>query len=180
MTGASVTSIVGRRRVEAVELSDGSTIDCDTVVFTGDWIADHELARRSGVACFPFAGAATIDAAGRTTVEGVWAAGNLAHPAETADVCALGGRAVAGSVVDYLDRGGWPERVTPIDVDHPITWASWSARGVTLRVGEFATGRIELETPTGRISSRRRRLIPNRSITIGVPRRVDVVAARVV
>jgi thioredoxin reductase len=180
ITGASVTSIVGRRRVEAVELSDGTAIECDTVVFTGDWIADHELARRTGVECLPAAGAATTDACGRTAVEGVWAAGNLAHPAETADICALGGRAVTGSTVDYLDRGVWPERVTPIAVDPPIAWASWSAQGLTMRVTEFVTARIELDTAAGRIVSRRRRLIPNRSITIDVPGRVDVVAARLV
>ena len=45
-----VTRIIGKGRVRAVEMEDLSTgrrreIDCDTVIFTGDWIPDHELAR---------------------------------------------------------------------------------------------------------------------------------------
>ena len=53
LTGVDVAAIVGRRRVAHVELTDGRRIECDTVVFTGDWIPDHELARRSGLTMDP-------------------------------------------------------------------------------------------------------------------------------
>ena len=48
-TRTRVSAIRGRRRVEAVELTDldtGATreVECDLVVFTADWIPDHELA----------------------------------------------------------------------------------------------------------------------------------------
>ena len=49
LTGVDVAEIVGRRRVEKVVLTDGRVIDCDAVVFTGDWIPDNELARRTGL-----------------------------------------------------------------------------------------------------------------------------------
>ena len=49
-----VTRIVGRERVEAVEVTrldsgQSMTVPCDTVVFTGDWIPDGELARLRGL-----------------------------------------------------------------------------------------------------------------------------------
>src|SRR5262249_33876422 len=51
LTSTRVTQILGRRRVEAVEITDlrnGSrrSLACDTVVCTGDWVPDNELARR--------------------------------------------------------------------------------------------------------------------------------------
>ncbi len=53
-TRTRVTQIIGRGRVNAVEVEDLDTHDrrtmaCDTVVFTGDWIPDHELARSAGL-----------------------------------------------------------------------------------------------------------------------------------
>ena len=41
-TGAEVVDIVGRRRVEAVVLSDGSRIDCDTRILPGRRTAEIE------------------------------------------------------------------------------------------------------------------------------------------
>jgi thioredoxin reductase len=166
-TGVEVAAVRGRRRVEAVELSDGSAIECDTVVFTGDWIPDHELARRSALQMLPVARSPVVDDGFRTTRAGVFAIGNLVHPAETADVCALDGRRAATAVQRWLDGDPWPATVEPIGADPPVLWAAPSANGITLRVGAFVTGRIELRSPAGVVwASRRRRLVPNRSITI--------------
>jgi hypothetical protein len=62
----------------------------------------------------------------------VFAAGNLIHPAETADICALDGRHVAPSVAAYL-RGAreWPARVRVVARD-PIAWV---APGLLLSAG---------------------------------------------
>lgn len=166
-TGVEVAEIVGRRRVEAVELSDGSRIACDTVVFTGDWIPDHELARRSGVAVDRGSLGPVVDDRFRTSERGVFAIGNLVHPAETADVCALDGRAVAAGVKSWLDGGSeWPDPA-PITVAPPILWAAHTARGITLRVGRFARGCLVVESSGRTIwTGRSRHLVPNRSITI--------------
>ena len=83
-------------------MSDGSRIVCDTVVFTGDWIPDHELARRSGVAVDRGSRGPVVDEQFRTNRRGVFAIGNLVHPAETADVCALDG----SHGIDGAGRGG--------------------------------------------------------------------------
>ena len=105
---SAVARIAGRRRVEAVELTDGRRIECDTVVFTGDWVPENELARRAGLTTVPGSLAPVVDGALRTERPGVFAAGNLLHGAETADVCALDGRHVAAAVAAWLADGRWP------------------------------------------------------------------------
>ena len=53
-TSTRVTAVLGHGRVTGVEVEHLHTgarevIACDTVVFTGDWIPDHELARAAGL-----------------------------------------------------------------------------------------------------------------------------------
>jgi thioredoxin reductase len=166
-TGVDVAEIIGRQRVEAVVLTDGSRIECDTVVFTGDWVPDHELARAAGLPMLPRAKSPIVDAALHTERRGLFAIGNLVHPAETADVCALDGRHVATAVLDWLTIGRWPGRIEPIAIESPVAWASFDARGVTLRVSDIVRGQLRL-THAGEVQwlSGERTFIPNRSITI--------------
>jgi thioredoxin reductase len=120
-TRARVVRIIGRDRVSAVEIEDGRTgrrrtVDCDTVVFTADWIPDHELARAHGIDLDPGTLGPLVDAAGHTSRPGIFAAGNLIHPVDTADRAALGARAVAAPVLRWLagERERTPAlRLTP-------------------------------------------------------------------
>ncbi len=138
-TGSRVVSLVGGHGVvEAVEIVDMGTgrarrIDCDTVVFSGDWIPDHELARVGGLTIDPGSGGPLADQGGHTSREGVFAVGNLVHPAEAADVCSLAGRASAPAVVAYLRGGAWPTVTVPIVCDSPLLWVAPGA--VTLGLG---------------------------------------------
>jgi thioredoxin reductase len=106
LTSSSVTRLVGRDRLEGVEVrgahGDIDLIGADLVVFTGDWIADHELARLGGLVIDVATTGPRVDTSLATSAEGVFAAGNLVHPVETADVVALDGRHVARSVTSYL------------------------------------------------------------------------------
>lgn len=163
-TGVDVAEILGRRRVEAVVLSDGRRIVCDTVIFSGDWIPDHELARSGGLPMLPVAKSPIVDDGWHTEQRGVFAIGNLIHPAETADVCALDGRAVAAHVMDWLALDHWPSAVAPIKVAAPLQWAATSAMGLTLRVCEFVTGSIEASNGSEIVHrTRRKQWIPNRA-----------------
>lgn len=125
-TGTQVVRILGRERVEAVELRDPDgalrLVECDTVVFTGDWIPEHELARRGGLEIAPGSLGPAVDTALRTSRAGVFAAGNLVHPVEAADVAALSGRAVADMVAAFLQGGTWPSRRLAVDVEPPLRW----------------------------------------------------------
>jgi thioredoxin reductase len=125
----AITAIHGTERVESVELTEldsGRTrsVDCDLVIFTADWIPDHELGVMAGCELDPGSLGPLVDQGLRTTRAGVFAAGNLLHPAETADICALDGRHVAPSVAAYL-RGAreWPSRVR-IVARAPIAWVA--------------------------------------------------------
>ncbi|MBP2366950.1 NAD(P)/FAD-dependent oxidoreductase [Pseudonocardia parietis] len=128
--GSRVTRVLGRGRVSGVEIEDLGTgrrrvVACDTVVFTGDWVPDHELARSAGITLDRGTRGPLVDAAGRTDRPGIFAAGNLVHPVDTADVAALAGVHVAGSVARHLAGSLGPEGPTvPLVADEPIRWVS--------------------------------------------------------
>lgn len=107
-TTTRVRRVIGRGRVQGVEIEHLATgrrevVPCDTVVFTGDWIPDHELARTGGVAIDPHTLGPVVDTALRTEKDGIFAIGNLVHPVDTADGAALDGAHVAPHVLAYLD-----------------------------------------------------------------------------
>ena len=126
-TRTAVTAIRGAERVESVELTEldsgrTRTVDCDLVIFTADWIPDHELAVMAGCELDRGSLGPLVDPALRTTRPGVFAAGNLLHPAETADVCALDGRHVAAAVAAYVrGPGEWPQPVR-LTARAPVAW----------------------------------------------------------
>ncbi len=125
MTNARVTNILGKDRVEGVvvgQFGKLSYIECDTVIFTGDWIPENELARRGGVdTSKPWMGP-QVDAAFRTSEMGVFAAGNLLRGVETADWAALEGRAAARSIARWLENAKWPASRLNVEVEAPIAW----------------------------------------------------------
>ncbi len=164
LTGVEVVRVVGHGRVESVELSDGQMIECDTVVFTGDWVTDHELIRGAGARLLPGGRAAIVDGRSRTEVPGVFAVGNLVHPAETAGRCAAGGTAVAAAVVAHVRGAAWPA-VSAIEAQWPVQWAAPMAGGVTVRVGEAGRGRVVVRNAGAVVMrSRSMRLLPNKPI----------------
>jgi thioredoxin reductase len=181
-TRTRVSAIRGRPRVEEVELTDladGSSraVACDTVVFTADWIPDHELAALAGLELDPLTRGPAVDAALRGSSVGVFAAGNLLHGAEQADVAALSGRHVAAGVARYLQDGDWPARRVPIVCEQPLGWiapnavtdARPPARGrFALRAREFLRApRIEIAQGDRVLwNGRLRRVTPGRSAAL--------------
>lgn len=131
-TRTRVSEILGRKRVEAIALThldSGKTeiVDCDTVVFTGNWIPDHELARLGSLVIDPATRGPQIDGSFRTSAPGVFAAGNILRGAEPADIAALEGRAVAGSIHQFLEQGIWAEQTLPLKTEGAIAWVSPNA-----------------------------------------------------
>jgi hypothetical protein len=131
-TRTAVTEILGRERVEGVELTDLDTgaariVACDTVVFTADWIPDHELAVAAGIALDPGTKGPVVDAALRTSRRGVLAAGNVDHGAEPADVAALAGRHAGAAAARFVAGEAWPERAVPVRCVPPLHWIAPNA-----------------------------------------------------
>lgn len=134
LTGATVTGLTGRTRLSGVSLrhDDGrtTTLRCDTVVFTGDFVPDHELARRGGITLDPGTRGPAYDAAYRTSRPGVFAVGNLLHAVERAGVAADEGRAVAVSVLHRLSGTDEPSGGgRPLVVDAPLRWVAPNLTG---------------------------------------------------
>ncbi|MCI2416437.1 NAD(P)/FAD-dependent oxidoreductase [Saccharopolyspora sp. K220] len=134
-TRTKVTRIIGRQQVAAVEVEDldsghRDTVPCDAVVFTGDWIADNELARAAGLEIDPGTLGPVVDTELRTDRPGVFAAGNLLHPVDTADVAALDGARVAASVLDHLGGRRSSAQGVRIVADEPLRWISPMLRRV--------------------------------------------------
>jgi thioredoxin reductase len=185
-TSTAVTRVTGAGgRLASVDVADvaaaesgrARTVACDWLVFTGDWIPDHVLARSSGLALDPGTRGPAIDTSLATSAPGVFAAGNLVHAAETADVAALSGRHAAGQIHAFLagQSSPAPARV-PIIAESPLRWISPNViaadsvlpplRRFTLRAAEYRP-RARLEArQDGRLLARSRplRLIPGRPV----------------
>jgi thioredoxin reductase len=129
LTSARVARIVGRDQVEAVELEEVGSgrrrlVECDVVVLTGGWIPDHELVRLGGLELDPATLGPRVDAALRTSSDGVFAAGNVVHPVDTADVCALDGRHVATSVRRWLEAPLPRSAGVELTAQPPLRWVA--------------------------------------------------------
>ena len=144
-TSTALRWIDGRDRLTAVDVADVRTgavrrVECDTLVFTGDWIPDHELARAAGITIDPGTRGPAVDTSLETSARNVFAAGNLVHAAEIADVAALDGIHAARQIAAAL-RGrdpatgpdtpdhasGPPAHRVPLAVEPPLTWISPNA-----------------------------------------------------
>ena len=201
-TACAVRRVIGRGRLAGVEVADVRTgaarfVPCDTVVFTGDWIPDHELARLAGLAMDPGTRGPVVDTTLETSAAGVFAAGNLVHAAETADIAALSGRHAARHIAAFLGAGSSGRRSSearsseaesragsgairrPVLVEPPLAWISPNAITAgraapplgrfVLRSGEFRRG-VRLEArQDGRLLARSRqiRLVPGRPAHLG-------------
>ncbi|MBJ7339241.1 FAD-dependent oxidoreductase [Mycolicibacterium sp.] len=146
-THTRVVRIIGKPALQGVEVENLDTgarriIDCDTVVFTGDWIPDHELARSAGIDLDPATLGPRVDTALHTSQPGVFAAGNVLHPVDTADIAALDGSFVADRVHAHLNADTAANRPTGIRLhaEAPFRWVSPSL----LRVGDPAPPRKRL------------------------------------
>ncbi|MEU7577334.1 FAD-dependent oxidoreductase [Streptomyces sp. NPDC041068] len=176
LTDATVTELHGRGRLSGVGLRhrDGRTayVACDTVVFTGDFVPDHELARRGGLPLDPGTRGPAVDAAFRTPERGVFAVGNVLHAVEPARVVAREGAAAAAAVRRYLCEGDWPAASVPLRVSAPLAWVAPNrltldgpADGFTLRTAALLPRPVLVVTQDGRTLHRtrmRRPAVPSR------------------
>lgn len=112
VANARVTNIFGHKRVEGIEIARTNNqtemIECDSVVFTGNWISENEMARLGGLAIDPLTKAPKVNAGFRSSVDGVFVAGNLLRGGKsvfTADQCAGEGARTGMAIAEYLKKG---------------------------------------------------------------------------
>jgi thioredoxin reductase len=177
-TQTSVAGVYGRERVDRVLLRgpDGHerSVAVDTVVFSGDFVPDNELARQARLVIDPGTGGPACDAGGRTSADGVFAAGNVVHPAETADVAARRALTVGRTAARWLRDGGTTTpRRGQVHVAGPLRWVVPNLTGAEPHQGEpmLLRSRTFLNRPRLAVTQggrtvatyRLRRMIPNRS-----------------
>ena len=108
LANTRISNIFGHKRVEAIELthSNGQTqqVECDTVIFTGNWIPENEMARLGGLSIDPLTRGPKISAEFQSSVQGVFVAGNLLRGVETADHCAIEGMKAGRATAMYLRK----------------------------------------------------------------------------
>jgi len=106
VTNTRITNIFGHKRVEGIELTHANgqiaNVECDTIIFTGNWIPENEMARLGGLAIDPISRGPKIDTEFHSSVKGVFVAGNLLRGVETADHCALEGIKAGRAIAKYL------------------------------------------------------------------------------
>ncbi|MER6381184.1 FAD-dependent oxidoreductase [Streptomyces sp. NPDC001250] len=181
LTDTMVCELLGRGRLSGVRVRhrEGRTavLACDTVVFTGGFVPDHELARRGGLALDPGTRGPAVDGTLHTSRPGVFAAGNVLHAVERAGTAAGEGARVAGAVLDFLAGGPWPEPGLPLAAEAPLRWiapnrvtAHGSPDRYVLRTGAPLTRPLLRVHQDGRLlHSERPRLgtaLPNRPLTL--------------
>ncbi|MEU7827442.1 FAD-dependent oxidoreductase [Nonomuraea sp. NPDC049129] len=128
-TRTRLVAVNGKGRVTSVDIENLDTgarhrVPCDTVITTGDWIPDHELARTGGLDMDESTLGPRVDTSLATSLPGVFAAGNLLHPVDTADIAALDGRHVAAAVLRHLAGHPAPAGGVPLVAEAPLRWVA--------------------------------------------------------
>lgn len=119
----TITNIIGRDRVEAVETSkvDPQTrrpipgternITCDSVLLSVGLIPENELSRGAGVALDPRTGGPIVDSTMATSVPGVFAAGNVTSIYDLVDYVSKAGETAGRSAARHAKNA--PVRGVP-------------------------------------------------------------------
>jgi thioredoxin reductase len=109
ITNSRVTNIFGHKQLEGIEITHANKqteiIECDSVVFTGNWISENEMARLGGLKIDPVIKAPKIDSDFRSSVDGVFVAGNLLRGGKsvyTADRCVIEGARAGKAIAQFL------------------------------------------------------------------------------
>ncbi|RZB14601.1 FAD-binding protein [Streptomyces sp. F001] len=177
LTDTTVTELLGHGRLSGVRVHhrDGrtATLPCDTVVFTGDFVPDHELARRGGLPLDPGTRGPAVDGVLRTARPGVFAVGSVLHAVESAATAAREGAHAAEAVLAALVGAEWPDGV-PLTVDPPLRWIAPNRvtpadrHPYVLRTAALLTRPVLHVTQDGRLLHRRplRSAVPNRTLTL--------------
>jgi NADPH-dependent 2,4-dienoyl-CoA reductase/sulfur reductase-like enzyme len=106
-TATKLIEIQGDKRVTGALLEKGGkrwVVDVDTIVFTGDWIPDHELARKADIAIDSRYKSPIVGKDHQVAGANIYSIGNLILPIKAADQCALEGRKIAKVIAKRLDK----------------------------------------------------------------------------
>lgn len=185
----TVTDIHGKARLTGVTVSQvdeklkpipGTDQDfpCDTLILSVGLIPENELSMQAGVQIDPRTKGALVDEFCRTSVEGIFAAGNVLHVHDLVDFVSLEAERLADSVAEYVKMGGLPENrlciCTDENINHTVPQKISGKNGFTLslRVSRPLAGCEIQVLQNGRVirSKKMKKAIPAEMIQIPVSR----------
>lgn len=114
--GTTVKRVIGRKRVEAVEIvqvgdnlapiqGTEETIECDTLLLSVGLIPENELSRKAGVELDPLTGGPVVDENMATSVPGIYAAGNVVTIYDLVDYVSMAGMTAGRSAAKFAKGG---------------------------------------------------------------------------
>ena len=158
---SAIDDIKGSERVESIALrgkNGSTTLPCDTVIFTGDFVPESALLHASDIDVDRLTGGPMVDQFGRTGASGVFAAGNLLRAVESSGMAAIEGDRVGANAAAYIQGSlGWNGGAAHVSLGDglaylvPQRWAPVENRAIhaqslpiSLRATADARGRIRL------------------------------------
>jgi hypothetical protein len=185
----SIVKILGQQRVSGVKVRDTNTgktrtLECDGLVFSGQFIAESSLMRSSHLQTDPQTGNPVIDQYGRCSDPDFFATGNMTHPVETAGYCWTDGVQTAhhiySSLSGLLDR---EDRRITISVASPqIKYivpqllalpgdnsAQAGMKNLRLRFKEPSHGRLSMQTDSSELVAKSVHALRERRVELPLP-----------
>jgi len=106
-TATKIIEILGDSRVSGVLVDQKGkrwVIDVDTIIFTGDWIPDNELARKADIAIDSRYKSPVITPDHQVLGTNIYTIGNLNLPIKAADQCAVEAKKIAKIIAGRLNN----------------------------------------------------------------------------
>ncbi len=171
--------IGGLERVEYVLVErNGQTerIDCDAVIFTGEFTGEYSLIRKSHLDFIAHSGCPVVDADGRCSDAAYYALGNMLHPADMGDQCYQEGKVIGLAVArDLNDNAESVLNRIPIQHDKHIlftaptcvnTSAAADPFNLNIRVKHAVSGQVTVKVGNTVLYQGNHRCLPGRRIML--------------
>lgn len=174
--------IHGKKRVTGVTVINSAgkhkDIDCDGVIFSGQFIPEASLAYVGHLAVDAHTGGPVVDQFGRCSDPDYFASGNVLRPVETAGWCWKEGVEIAANIAKSLKHTPLLKHVS-IEIDSPIIkycvpqsislGKSIEAIVLQIRVTKPVKGRLRISTKSGaELCSKNISGLPERRILISL------------
>ncbi|MCP3868736.1 MAG: NAD(P)/FAD-dependent oxidoreductase [Gammaproteobacteria bacterium] len=181
--------IMGRRTVSGVKIETASgktnVLECDGVVFTGKFIAESSLMRKSHLQFDQATGNPVVDQFGRCSDADYFATGNMTHPVETAGFCWSHGietaqqvyAALAGKLDKFNRRSviypnnslikyAVPQVLAIADNGHIQVENRSDSQSIQIRVNKPVKGRLSLKSGLETLAEKSINVLPERRVEL--------------
>lgn len=130
---STITNIFGKERVEAVTIAEvdenrtpikstEETISCDTILLSVGLIPENELTKCANIDISKVTGGAIVDSSMQTSVDGIFACGNVLHVHDLVDNVTLEAFDATDSAVLYLENKQVEKNMLPIVPDFGVRY----------------------------------------------------------